>query len=77
MQHYVVYLAKGHDDFLRLGGNIGGGVPIPSVFRAEPPSFLHLFLSRTVSGRSIYAHGDNPDAARLTGLPTRPLTMIE
>ena len=38
---------------------------------------VHLFLSRTVPGRFIYAHGDNPDAARLTGLATRPLTMLE
>jgi ribose transport system permease protein len=38
---------------------------------------VHLFLSRTVLGRFIYAHGDNPDAARLGGLPTRPLTMLE
>src|SRR5665213_1516522 len=28
VQHYVVYLAKGHDEFLRLGGNVWGGVPI-------------------------------------------------
>ena len=28
---------------------------------------MHLFLSRTVLGRFIYAHGDNPDAARLAG----------
>jgi ribose transport system permease protein len=38
---------------------------------------VHLFLSRTVLGRFIYAHGDNPDAARLSGMPTRPLTMLE
>ena len=38
---------------------------------------MHLFLSRTVLGRFVYAHGDNPEAARLSGLPTRPLTMME
>ena len=75
--HYVVYLAKGHDAFLQLGGNIAGGIPAPLVVFAVGAIFVHLFLSRTVAGRSIYAHGDNPDAARLTGLPTRPLTMLE
>ena len=75
--HYVVYLAKGHDDFLRLGGNIRGGVPAPILVFITMAILVHLFLSRTVLGRFIYAHGDNPEAARLTGLPVRPLTMLE
>jgi ribose transport system permease protein len=77
VQHYVVYLAKGHDDFLRIGGNIWGGVPVPILIFLATAVAVHLFLSRTVLGRFVYAHGDNPDAARLTGLPTRPLTMME
>jgi ribose transport system permease protein len=77
VQHYVVYLAKGHDDFLRIGGNIWGGVPLPILIFLATAVAVHLFLSRTVLGRFVYAHGDNPDAARLTGLPTRPLTMME
>jgi ribose transport system permease protein len=77
VQHYVVYLSKGHDDFLKLGGNIWGGVPISVLIFAATAIVVHLFLSRTVIGRFVYAHGDNPDAARQTGLPTRPLTMIE
>ncbi|MBN8989886.1 MAG: ABC transporter permease [Rhizobiales bacterium] len=77
VQHYVVYLSKGHDEFLRLGGNVWGGVPISILIFAATAIVVHLFLSRTVIGRFVYAHGDNPDAARQTGLPTRPLTMIE
>ena len=77
VQHYVVYLSKGHDEFLRLGGNVWGGVPISILIFAATAVVVHLFLSRTVIGRFVYAHGDNPDAARQTGLPTRPLTMIE
>jgi ribose transport system permease protein len=77
VQHYVVYLAKGHDDFMKLGGNIWNGVPVPILIFGAAAILLHLFLSRTVLGRSIYAHGDNPDAARLTGVATRPLTMLE
>lgn len=77
VQHYVVYLSKGHDEFLRLGGNVWGGVPISILIFAATALVVHLFLSRTVIGRFVYAHGDNPDAARQTGLPTRPLTMIE
>ncbi|MFT3805071.1 MAG: ABC transporter permease [Burkholderiaceae bacterium] len=77
VQHMVVNLAPGHDDFLRLGGNLPGGVPVPILVFAATAAIVHLFLSRTVLGRFIYAHGENPDAARLTGLPTRPLTMLE
>ncbi|WP_454620638.1 ABC transporter permease [Bradyrhizobium cenepequi] len=77
VQHYVVYLSKGHDEFLRLGGNVWGGVPVSILIFAATAVVVHLFLSRTVIGRFVYAHGDNPDAARQTGLPTRPLTMIE
>ncbi len=77
VQHYVVYLSKGHDDFLRLGGNIWDGVPISLLIFVGTALVVHFFLSRTVIGRFVYAHGDNPDAARLNGLPTRPLTMIE
>src|ERR1700728_4431725 len=58
VQHYVVYLSKGHDDFLRIGGNIWGGVPVPILIFLATAIVVHLFLSRTVLGRFVYAHGD-------------------
>jgi len=75
--HYQVFLEPGHDTFLMLGGNIAGGLPVPVVVFAACAVLLHLFLSRTVLGRFIYAHGDNAQAARLSGIATRPLTMLE
>lgn len=77
VQHFVVNLGPGHESFLQLGGNLPGGLPAPLVVFAITAVGVHLLLSRTVLGRFIYAHGDNPEAARLTGLPTRPLTMLE
>jgi len=77
VQHFVVNLGPGHEDFLRLGGNLPGGVPAPLLVFICMLVLTHLLLSRTVPGRFIYAHGDNPEAARLAGLPTRPLTMLE
>jgi ribose transport system permease protein len=77
VQHYVVYLSAGHDAFLKLGGTIAGGVPAPILVFGVAAVLVHLLLSQTVLGRFIYAHGDNPEAARLTGLPVRPLTMLE
>ncbi len=75
--HYQVFLQQGHTVFLLLGGTIVGGVPMPVVVFAACALLLHLFLSRTVLGRFIYAHGDNAQAARMSGMPTRPLTMLE
>ncbi len=49
--HYVVYLAKGHDAFLQLGGNIcRWRFLLPLVVFAVAAIFVHLFLSRTVRG---------------------------
>lgn len=76
VKYYVINLASGHDDFLAIGGNISG-VPIPVLIFIVMAVIMHLMLSRTVLGRFIYAHGDNPEAARLTGIPTRPLTILE
>jgi len=38
---------------------------------------VHLFLSRTSTGRFIYCQGDNPEAARLTGIAIRPQIVLE
>ena len=75
--HYQVFLQPGNETFQRLGGTVAGGVPVPMIVFAVCAVLLHLFLSRTVLGRFIYAHGDNAQAARLSGIATRPLTMVE
>jgi ribose transport system permease protein len=59
-----------------LGGN-WGGVPVPVVVLGVCACTLHLFLAHTRPGRFIYAHGDNPEAARLTGVAVRRLTLLE
>ena len=38
---------------------------------------IALFLTRTRFGRFIYATGDNPLAARTSGLPTRPVIVAQ
>lgn len=37
---------------------------------------MHVLLQRTEAGRYMYAIGSNPEAARLSGLPVKRLTMI-
>lgn len=75
--HYQVFLEGGSNALQALGGTLPGGLPVPVLIFAICAVLLHLFLSKTVLGRFIYAHGDNADAARLTGIATRPLTMLE
>ncbi|MGH6942403.1 ABC transporter permease [Hypericibacter sp.] len=75
--HYQVFLEPGHELFLKLGGTLADGLPVPVIVFAVCAILLHLFLSRTVLGRFIYAHGDNAQSARLSGIATRPLTMLE
>jgi ribose transport system permease protein len=75
--HYQVFLEPGHETFLKLGSTLANGLPVPVIVFAVCALLLHLFLSRTVLGRYIYAHGDNAASARILGMATRPLTMLE
>jgi ribose transport system permease protein len=73
---YLVYIPAHAKAFLELGGSVAG-VPLPVLIFLTLALIVHFFLSRTRLGRFIYAHGDNPEAARLSGLPVRPLTVLE
>lgn len=73
---FLVYVPDSAKSFLALGGSVGG-VPIPVLIFFVLAAATHFFLSRTRIGRFIYAHGDNPEAARLGGIPVRPLTILE
>lgn len=37
---------------------------------------MHVLLQRTEAGRYMYAIGSNPEAARLSGIPVKRLTMV-
>jgi ribose transport system permease protein len=71
------FVSSANAEFLNLGANMVSGLPIPIFIFLGLALLVHVLMSRTTLGRFIYAHGDNPDAARLTGLPVRPLTMFE
>src|SRR4029079_16989797 len=45
------------------------GVPMPVLFAACAYLVTHVFLSRSVYGRDLYAIGGNREAARLCGIP--------
>jgi ribose transport system permease protein len=73
---YVVY-AKDVPHLMVFGQEQVFGIPAPIPVFFATSLVLHLFLSRTSTGRFIYAQGDNPDAARLTGIGLRPLMVLE
>ncbi|MEA2330423.1 MAG: ribose transport system permease protein [Thermoleophilaceae bacterium] len=49
------------------------GVPQPAWAMVVIALLVYYLLNHTVTGRSIYALGANPTAARLVGLPTKRL----
>lgn len=74
---WVVYAPKDAPGLMYLGAGRLFGIPVPILVFAVCAIAMHLFLSRTSIGRFIYAQGDNPEAARLTGIPLRPLIVLE
>ncbi|HPG41978.1 MAG TPA: ABC transporter permease [bacterium] len=50
------------------GGRVFGVLPVPVLFVIVLAVIFHIFLTRTVFGRHIFALGSNPEAARLSGV---------
>ncbi len=74
---YVVYAPQDAAALLFAGRGTLFGIPMPIFVFAGAALVMHAFLSRTSIGRFIYAQGDNPEAARLSGIALRPLTVLE
>ena len=74
---YVVYVPQGSTGLLFAGHATVFGIPMPIFVFAAAALVMHAFLSRTSIGRFIYAQGDNPEAARLSGIALRPLIVLE
>ena len=53
------------------------GVPMPVVMFGLVAIGVSLFLRRTRLGTYVYAIGDNPLGARTTGIPTRPVIVLQ
>jgi len=54
-----------------------GSRPMAIIAFGIVAAVLHLVLRKTRFGRFIYASGDNPQAARIAGLPYRPLLVTQ
>lgn len=73
----VIYLPASSHGLTWLGQGTVLGIPTPILCFAGVAVIVQFWLRRTSMGRFIYAHGDNAEAARLTGISLRPLTMME
>lgn len=73
----VVYVPGGHDDFRWLGAGRVFGIPMPVVLFGALALLVHLFLTYTKAGRYIFMMGDNPQTARITGVPVRPMVVLQ
>jgi inositol transport system permease protein len=61
---------SGFDAEMRWWGQgLVGPVPVPVILFLGAAVLCHIVLRHTRYGRSVYAVGGNPEAARLSGLP--------
>ncbi len=74
---WVVYAPQDAPALVFPGRGVLFGIPMPIFVFAGAALLMHFFLSQTSLGRFIYAQGDNPDAARLSGVALRPLMVLE
>ncbi|MBB4095613.1 ABC transporter permease [Ochrobactrum pecoris] len=65
------------DWFIFLGRGNFLGIPMPIWIFGVAALLLGLFLRKTGLGRFIYAIGDNISTARITGIPVRPMIILQ
>ena len=60
-----------------MGAGYVGDVPASRFWAAVVALLVFLLLRFTKIGRFIYAMGDNPPAARIAGIPVRPMIVLQ
>ena len=73
----VVQWPQALDAIVWMGRGSLAGIPMPVVMFGFACALMALLLRRLRAGAFIYAIGDNPLTARATGLPTRPIILLE
>ncbi|MDX3928475.1 MAG: ABC transporter permease [Shinella sp.] len=73
----VINMPDAGRPLLWLGQGTLLGVPVPIFAFAGVCLLAYLFLRYTKSGRYMRAVGDNLLAARITGVPARPIIMFQ
>lgn len=73
----VIYLPPSAAAFEFLGKGKIAGLPIPILVLVVMVALVHGLLRYTKLGQMIYAVGDNLAASRISGLPVRPLIVVQ
>ncbi|MCF8467467.1 MAG: ABC transporter permease [Sneathiella sp.] len=73
----VIYLPENLGWFEEIGKGRIGPVPMAIILCGVAMLAAYLFLSKTRFGRFIYGTGDNPLAARITGIPVRVIITAQ
>jgi ribose transport system permease protein len=60
-----------------VGRGTFAGVPMPVIMFGIVAACVAFFLRMTRLGAYVYAVGDNPAGARTTGIPTRPVIVLQ
>ncbi len=56
-------------------GNIAG-IPVPAILLIIVFIIIHIIMTYTTFGRSVYAAGGNPEAARLSGVNVKKVKIL-
>jgi ribose transport system permease protein len=73
----AVYVGERDSWFYSIGSGRVLGVPTPVIVFALVAAVVYFFLRYLKPGRFIYGMGDNPAAARITGMPVRPMIVVQ
>lgn len=73
----VVQWSPQLDSLAWVGRGTVVGVPMPVVMFVVVAVMVAFFLRRTQLGTYVYAIGDNPFGARTTGIPSRPVIVLQ
>ncbi len=73
----AVYITNADSWFYSIGSGRVLGIPTPVIVFALVAAVAWLFLRYMRPGRFIYGMGDNPLAARITGIPVRPMIVLQ
>lgn len=73
----IVQIPRDLQWLLQLAQGSVLGIPNIVLFLAVVSLATWVFLRLTVWGRYVYAIGDNPFAARATGVPVRPILVLQ
>lgn len=73
----VVYMPANIGWIRLVGQGTFLGIPMPVIVAFAMSIIVWAFLRFTKPGRFIYAIGDNAAAARISGMPVRPMLVIQ